>query len=370
MPLNAPSEDPVEYAEQALLGALLHQPDHLPAITRQLHGQDWSLPTHQALYQAINHHPTPHTETERHTWYLTVTTTATRKIRTFTPAYASTLLNCCPDPANARAYARMVLAGSIRRTIARHAHRLAQAARIDTAGGLQPDNTLAAHRELADAVRQATARWGATASHHVTLPATERSASAPPSQTRDEEGLLAALAASPDSIHHTARWLTPDDFCHDRHKIIYECMTTLRHRGDPIDPVTLTWEAQQLGALAHNRLTPQGIRHLTAPRSGDSAYWADRLLKTALIRTAATAGTAVRTAAEERSTAPDTLLAACRTATARIDEAHQRWRGHREDASETRGDPAQPVVHYGRAVTPPGNSVPAEAPRAAHRRPK
>ncbi|WP_410469089.1 DnaB-like helicase N-terminal domain-containing protein [Streptomyces sp. G-5] len=278
---------------------------------------------------------------------------------------------CCPNPDNAPAYAHMVLAGSIHRTIVRHAHRLSQAARIDTAGNLQPGNTLTAAKKLADTVRKAASRWGATAPRPGSLPAPDRPAPSPSSQTRDEEALLAALAASPDTIPHTARWLSPHGiFCHDRHKIIYECMTALHHRGDPIDPVTLTWEAQQRGALVHNRLTPRDIRHLITPRTGESAYWADRLLKTALVRTAATAAAGIRSAAEEPVTEPGDLISAAQTAVVQITEAHQRWQGHLRGVPDVRAGPGRPVVHYGRTVTPPGNCVPAAAAPAPDRRPR
>ncbi|WP_236647185.1 DnaB-like helicase N-terminal domain-containing protein [Streptomyces mobaraensis] len=48
----------------------------------------------------------------------------------------------------------------------------------------------------------------------------------------------AAVTAHPDELT-TTRWLQADDFTLPLHHALFRGLTTLAHRGEPIDPVTV-----------------------------------------------------------------------------------------------------------------------------------
>ncbi len=351
------SDDPAVYAEQALLGALLLRPTQLPRIADQLQPDDFYRPAHQALYQSfldqhIAGHPATRENADRthqDAWLQATTRTAAQRARTVTPAYCHQLVDYCPQPAHAPTYARLVLAGSLRRAIATHAHRLAHGARLDALVNEGPANTLTGTPHFAQAVRQATARWGATSSRPVPLPDSPVAAASPPTQQDDETILLGALTGRPDTIPTLSAWLHPDDFTSLTHQTFYSCMVALHHRADPIDPVTLTWEAHHRGILTPH-LTTDDINRLITPNGGDPHYWTDRLLQATLIRTTGTVAYTIRAMAADPTIAPGTLLTAATTALSTIAHAHHRWQQAARAAQRTPAG-VGPTNHASRSAT-------------------
>lgn len=62
----------------------------------------------------------------------------------------------------------------------------------------------------------------------------------PPQNTEAEQSFLGCLLIDKDSIIKVADMVTNNDFYNDRHRIIYEAITTLYARQEPIDILTLT----------------------------------------------------------------------------------------------------------------------------------
>ncbi|WP_270891471.1 DnaB-like helicase N-terminal domain-containing protein [Streptomyces sp. DHE17-7] len=83
------------------------------------------------------------------------------------------------------------------------------------------------------------------------LPRTPAPPPAAPAHTEaveEEQLLLATATARPDDID-AVRWLVPDDLTLPLHAGLWQCLTTLARRNEPVDPVTVLWEAQQRGLL-------------------------------------------------------------------------------------------------------------------------
>ncbi len=121
------------------------------------------------------------------------------------------------------------------------------------------------------------------------LPRTPAPPPAAPDHTEaveEEQLLLATATARPDDID-AVRWLVPDDFTLPLHAGLWQCLTTLARRGQPVDPVTVLWEAQQRGLLDGGSEPGQVLRMLADP-AGSVGYWAERALQRSLLARALT----------------------------------------------------------------------------------
>jgi len=69
--------------------------------------------------------------------------------------------------------------------------------------------------------------------------AVEPSGRIPPSDVEAEKAVLSAIMIDPDVFHQVFDQLTPDDFYHPAHQILYRAMISLRDRSQPVDIVVL-----------------------------------------------------------------------------------------------------------------------------------
>uniref|UniRef100_UPI00351DC911 DnaB-like helicase N-terminal domain-containing protein n=1 Tax=Streptomyces sp. IBSBF 2507 TaxID=2903530 RepID=UPI00351DC911 len=113
-----PPPQPVFHVEQALLGALLLDPHRLDDVSG-IAADSFSTAAHAALYAAISTVPRPDpAEHAKNTkWLGRVLTTALEEARGLTATYLHTLIQVCPWPSHAPAYARMVEAEHARRRL-------------------------------------------------------------------------------------------------------------------------------------------------------------------------------------------------------------------------------------------------------------
>ncbi|MFC9545835.1 DnaB-like helicase N-terminal domain-containing protein [Streptomyces sp. NPDC056956] len=337
LPDHAPDEDdgldtppppqPVHYAEQALLGALLLEPHRLADITGV--GPDsFSHHAHGALFAAIRSLPAP--DPGRHAkdagWLSAVLTTAREQARGLTASYLHSLVQICPWPKHASAYARMVEADHARRTVRLHAHRLIQTA-TDTTLSRPVSAALAEADALARCADGLAARFPA---HPGSLP---RTPMPPPSDTLgdhdeealDEERSLLATATAHPAEAEQMRWLTAQDLTHPLHAGLWQCLTALTRRGAPVDPVTVLWEAQHKDLLAAE-ITPRALLDLLdTPPGGSPHYWGERILKRAVLTTAHRIGTRIAAFTDDPATTPYQLVVGSRRALADLTSLRTRW---------------------------------------------
>ncbi|MFB7128240.1 DnaB-like helicase N-terminal domain-containing protein [Kitasatospora sp. NPDC056273] len=325
--------DPLLQGEQAVLGAVLLDP-------RQLGGLDWLEPRdfyrpgHQALFAALRKlraedHPALGTEGAVPVAWLTDTLTeAGQQVRGLTASYVHTLVAACPRPAHAPLYGRMVLEGSVHRTVAEHADRLLAVARED-AGQNEVHGTAAQADVLSGVLDDLAKRWGthprATAPRTPPLSAPGQ----PPAtaQAEDEQFLLSLLVHQNGAIGEVFDWLRPQDFAHPGHGQLYRCLGALHHRGEPIDPVTTLWEVQRRGLLAEGTLTEEQLAPVLRDGAAGSAEWlGEQLLRSSLTRTAAGAAQQIAAHADDRRLAPGQLIGHALHALGPLDEVRARWR--------------------------------------------
>lgn len=345
--------NPLMDAEQAVLGAVLLDP-------RQLAHLDWLAPdhfyrpVHQALFGALRK-----LRTDGHpalaagdrvplSWVTDAVAEAGHHVRGVTSEYAHALIQSCPRSRHAPVYGRMVLEGAIHRTVSAHAIRLHQAARADALQG-QVKGVLDCADVLTGVLGDLARRWGsdprpvAPAVH----PATSTVSPIPVRADRvaeDEQLLLAVLIERPKATDEVVGWLRPGDFADPAHGQIYRCLGALHHRGEPIDRITVLWEAQHRGLLADGTLSAEHLAVIWDGGGTGSAEWlGDRVIRSSITRTAASSARAIRTLSDDETLAPGRLISHALYALGPLDEVRARWHTANGNPPQEPSPPAQPT---------------------------
>ncbi|MFF2954089.1 DnaB-like helicase N-terminal domain-containing protein [Kitasatospora sp. NPDC057965] len=320
--------------EQAVLGAVLLDPAQLDTLS-WLEPADFYRPAHQALFAAMRtlsarEQPTRGADGSMPlSWVTGTVAEAGHHVRGLSASYAHTLIAACPRLQNAPVYGRMVLEGSIHRTVTEHAVRLERIARTG-AEQHQVDDVLHHADVLAGVLVDLARRWG-TEPRPIPPPTAPRiaSPSAPqvgPEQTEGERFLLAVLVGQPAAMAEVYDWLRPGDFADAGHGQIYRCLGALHHRGEPIDEVTALWEVQRRGLLADGSLSREHVETLfDGPGAGSAEWLGDRVIRASVVRAAAEAAAAIRALAEDEALVPGRLIGQALHAFGPLDEVRARW---------------------------------------------
>ncbi|MFD3808058.1 DnaB-like helicase N-terminal domain-containing protein [Streptomyces sp. NPDC058619] len=321
---DIPASPPVHYAEQALLGALLLDPQRIKAIG-PLEPEHFASARHRALFAAMAAltPPAPALHAKEPVWINAVLAHARPHSRGLALPYLHSLAGACPQPAHAPAYARMVRSDHARRTVRAHAELLIHAA-TDTSLPDPATVTLSRADSLTSVLDNLATAFP---SHPGSLPRT----SPPPPPNRDtgpnvasEEQLLLSTAAAHPAALPTMRWLRPEDFAIPLHGALYRCLTALAARGDPVDEVTVLWEAQQ-----HGLLTPafaaQDALELLAASAGTPEHWGEQILRRSLLHNAHTAVLHIQAFAQDPANSPHQLVTGSRRALADLTAVRARW---------------------------------------------
>ncbi|MFD4344038.1 DnaB-like helicase N-terminal domain-containing protein [Streptomyces coelicoflavus] len=327
--------NPLMSAEQAVLGAVLLDPEQLTHLD-WLAADHFYRPVHQALFNALRKlrndgHPALSADGPLPlSWVTDAVGEAGQHVRGLTAAYAHTLIQACPRTEHAPVYGRMVLEGAIHRTVAQHAIRLHQAARADAVQG-EVEGALRTADVLTDVLTDLARRWGTDP--RPVPPAAAPSADTdipPPAQTgqvaEDERFLLAVLTEQPGAMDEVVAWLRPGDFADPTLGQLYRCLGALHHRGEPIDRITLLWEAQRRGLLANGTLSSEQLTAVCEGMVPGSADWfGQRVTRSSVTRTAAASARATRTLAQDEVLGPGRLINHALHELGPLDEVRARW---------------------------------------------
>ncbi|MFF9016564.1 DnaB-like helicase N-terminal domain-containing protein [Streptomyces sp. NPDC014870] len=358
-----PAPPPVFHVEQALLGALLFDPQRLGDLTG-ISAEAFSTAAHAALFTAINTLPPPdpveHTKTT--TWLNQVLTAGREQARGLTASYLHTLIQVCPWPRHAPAYARMVEAEHARRRLRAAAEHLVQT--VHDASLPHPVQTVLAEADaLAALVDDIAARFPPRAGVLPRTPASPPATAPDYAEAVEEEQLLLATAtAHPDDVE-SVRWLIPEDFTQPLHAGLWQCLTTLVRRQEPVDPVTVLWEAQQRGLL-HDGSEPGDVLRLLAEPAGSVEHWSQRALKRSLLAAADRSARRIAAYTDDPTNTPFQLVAGARRSLADIGAIRTRWQ-HATGRPLPRRPQATPTTRAGPSIRrAPAASQPPARPAA------
>ncbi|MEU6144145.1 DnaB-like helicase N-terminal domain-containing protein [Streptomyces sp. NPDC047081] len=321
---RTPAPKPVHYAEQALLGALLLEPARL-TDTDPLIAQHFDSHTHAALFTAIRTLPPPDpTDHAKDTaWLNSVLDHARPRAPGLNASYLHHLIQFCPLPKHAAAYARMIRADNARRVLRAHAERLAS-----TAADPGLPNPAAATLGMADDIgRVLDSLAQQFAPHPGSLPRTPLPAEVPrqaDEEALNEERLLLATATAYPAEVRQMRWLTEADFLLPLHAALWQSITALVHRGDMVDPVTVLGEAQHRGLLTGS-LTPKELMAVVSTPAGSPEYWGEKILQRALLARAQSVAVRITAYADDLANTPHQLVTGSRRALADLSSLRTRW---------------------------------------------
>ncbi|MET8721454.1 DnaB-like helicase N-terminal domain-containing protein [Streptomyces misionensis] len=355
---TVPPPQPVFHVEQALLGALLLEPHRLDDVSG-ITADSFSTAAHTALYAAISTvpRPDPAEHAKNTTWLNRVLATARKQARGLTAPYLHALVQVCPWPSHTPAYARMVEAEHARRRLQSAAERLVHTVHDVTLP--HPVQTVLVEADALAAVVDDIAsrfppRSGVLPRTPAPLPALAPDHTA---AIEEEQLLLATATARPDDID-AVRWLTPADLTLPLHADLWQCLTTLSRRREPVDPVTVLWEAQQRGLLDEGSEPGEVLRMLAEP-AGSVEHWGERALQRSLLATAEHTGRRIEAYAADQANTPFQLVVGARRALADIAAVRTRWQQatgavpspRRRPASTTRaGPPTTTAAHAARST--------------------
>lgn len=314
------STGPLLSAEQALLGAVLLDPRRLDHLT-WLRPGDFDRPVHTALFDAARtlartSPPPPGFPPVR--WLSDVLAEATTHVRGLDAPYLHVLMGACPQPEHAPFYGRMVLEGAIHRTVLQHAVRL-----DDHLTDLR--EVLRRTDELTRALDDAARRWGVRtrpSSPSTAVPDTPVPVSDDP--VADERDLLAVLLDDATALAQVP-WLTAEDFTVPEHGVLFRCVSALVHRGEPVDRITVLWEARRRGPAADPALGRRLDAVAQGPAAGDADWLGEQILRTSLTRAASSTAQRIKTAAGDPSYTPGRLIRLAHQALAPTEAVRARW---------------------------------------------
>ncbi|MFJ2595158.1 DnaB-like helicase N-terminal domain-containing protein [Streptomyces erythrochromogenes] len=361
--LDVPPAPAGHYAEQALLGALLLEPHRIKALGT-LHPADFANAGHLAVFDAMTTltPPPPEVHASKPVWLTAVLEHARPAARGLTAAYLHQLVSTCPDPAHAPAYAAIVRAGHARRTLRAHAEHLIHTA-SDPMLEDQPTAALAAADKLAGVLDHLAGRFPAHSSTLPRTPAPVHPLRDPDNEdVEDERLLLAALCAHPHPTEAT-RWLQPADFAEPLHGRLFQCLLNVARRRDPVDPITVLWEAQHQGLITATLPPADLLGMLASGSTAATEHSAELVLRRAMLARAHTTGLTVLAYTQDDTNTTSQLLTGTRRALADLGTVRHRWQRAIDPTparTAQRHTPASP-----RAGPPPPLAKPAFAVRAA-----
>ncbi|OII68366.1 DnaB-like helicase N-terminal domain-containing protein, partial [Streptomyces sp. CC77] len=319
-----PAPHPVFHVEQALLGALLLDPRRLGDVTG-IRADSFSTAAHAALFAAINALPPPDPveHTKNATWLSKVLAAGREQARGLTASYLHTLIQVCPWPRHAPAYARMVEAEHARRQLRAAADHLVQ--RVHDTSLPHPVQTVLAEADtLAALVDDIASRFPPRAGVLPRTPASPPAIVPAHAEAVEEEQLLLSTATTHPADVESVRWLLPEDFTQPLHADLWQCLTTLVRRQEPVDPVTVLWEAQQRGLLESGS-EPGDVLRLLAEPAGSVEHWGERTLQRSLLATSDQAGRRIKAYTDDPTNTPFQLVTGARRALADIGAIRTRW---------------------------------------------
>ncbi|UQA92313.1 DnaB-like helicase N-terminal domain-containing protein [Streptomyces halobius] len=149
----------------------------------------------------------------------------------------------------------------------------------------------------------------------------------------------------------------PEDFALPLHAALWQCLTSLVHRGDPVDPVTVRWEAQHRGLLTKD-VAPADLMTLVSTQAGSPEYWGEKVLHRALLARAHTVAVRIQAFTDDPANTPHQLITGSRRALADLTSLRTRWQHATAPPPPTRPHASRTPAAT-RAGPPPTTAAPA-----------
>lgn len=114
---------------------------------------------------------------------------------------------------------------------------------------------------------------------------TNRSLRTPPSNIDAEKALLGAIILKPDVMHDVSVTVYPESFYADKHRAIFEAISLIFSKGDPIDTVSVITKLKDMGQIER----VGGASYITelietVPAAGNAMYYSEQVQAKSTLR--------------------------------------------------------------------------------------
>ncbi|MFG2827377.1 hypothetical protein ACGFWI_07925 [Streptomyces sp. NPDC048434] len=109
---------------------------------------------------------------------------------------------------------------------------------------------------------------------------------------------------------------------------VCKCLTALTYRGEPVERVTMLWEAQHRGLLAQST-TSRDLMTLLSTPVGLPKHWGEKIVQRALLYRAHTVADRITAYTNDPANTPHQLIIGSR-------RIRQAWTTHRWDVRTNR----------------------------------
>ena len=114
---------------------------------------------------------------------------------------------------------------------------------------------------------------------------TNRSLRTPPQNVDAERALLGAIMLKPDVLHDISVFIFPESFFVDKHRVVYQAISEIFAKGDPIDLVSVTnklTQNKQLDRIGGASYVTELID--TVPAAGNAMYYGELVQAKSILR--------------------------------------------------------------------------------------
>lgn len=130
----------------------------------------------------------------------------------------------------------------------------------------------------------------------------------PPHSVEAEQSVLGGILFSPDSFNTIVELIRPDDFYRGPHKHIFEAMTELYNKSEPIDIITVSEMLNDKGTLEASGGRPYLMDLAMSVATAENiAYYSKIIRNKALLRSLITAGNEIASTAYESTDAEQAI---------------------------------------------------------------
>ncbi|WP_188197508.1 DnaB-like helicase N-terminal domain-containing protein [Nonomuraea sp. SYSU D8015] len=232
--------------EQALLGALLLQPEQLQEVKPWLRASDFFGAHHQLIFKTIDELITAQPTIS----FKQLAMDVYERLAPYgiDAPQLHTLMHVCPQPDHAVAYGHMVVQADARRAVARYTHRLAETIEVIKDGRGHLSEVLDAATNigyLASQLKTRTLSHGEPTSVQTATPVSTPS----PERIDQDDRLLTLLINCPNDIPEVATFLHRTDFATPFAGQLYDLLLSMHESGTPIDVLTVMWAGRRAQIL-------------------------------------------------------------------------------------------------------------------------
>jgi len=130
----------------------------------------------------------------------------------------------------------------------------------------------------------------------------------PPHSVEAEQAVLGGILFSPDSFNKIVELIRPDDFYRGPHKHIYEAMTDLYNKGEPIDIITVSEMLNDKDALEAAGGRPYIMDLAMSVATAENIVYYSKIIRNkALLRSLITAGNEIASSCYEATDAEQAI---------------------------------------------------------------